>query len=191
MRPDKKSAKKAIYAISLIKKKLTKIIESESHIKDAIAKESPNLRQDSALAELALMDVEVINADKQGIRVSALRNARITNMAELCQMPLQRIKAINGIGEHTAVKIKSISNKMYAVVAESAKMQIDPTKRLICQNIVVKNLHLYLHGEEIRKTVHSLMTNDVKTALIEARPASGMLRWFFASGKKTFYGNDL
>jgi len=180
----KKSTKKVLSTVSLLKKKLNKIIDSEALAKEAIAKESPNLREASALAELAQMDVELINADKEGIRVSALRNAGVSNIGQLHNMSLYRIKAISGIGDQTAVKIKNIANKMYGAVAESAKMQIDPTKRPPCQNIVIRNLHLYLHGEEIRATARGLLTKDVEAALKDAKPASGAIRWFFSLGTK-------
>jgi DNA-directed RNA polymerase alpha subunit len=83
---------------------LTDIIESESQIKQTIAQEAAAHKRYSVLHEMSGLDVETLNATKQGIRISALKKAGVVNLSQLHSMSVRRITHIDGIGEQSACK---------------------------------------------------------------------------------------
>jgi len=186
LRPNKKDINTVIKDITELHKSLLNIANSEISIKKAIEQEADSLRQTSALAEMALIDVDAINADKQGLRISALKTAGITNMSQLCGMPVHKISNVDGIGEQTAIKVKQITDKMYSAIISSAKIQINLENRTASQDIVVQNLYILRNGDAYRTQANTLLSSekDIENTLQEARPASGMFKWLFSSKEK-------
>ena len=159
-RPDKKSVTAVINEITVLKNGLRNISESETAVKHAISERANCMRQNTAFTELALIDVDVLNADKQGIRVSALKSAGIHNMSQLCQMSKHAITNVSGIGEQTATKIKSIADKMYNAVISSAKIQINTEKKTATQDAVVQNLFILRNVEEIKIKAQNILSQE-------------------------------
>ncbi|MCL2365258.1 MAG: DEAD/DEAH box helicase [Defluviitaleaceae bacterium] len=185
-RPNKQAVKATIATISLLEKELRNISVSDADLKYAVSLKSKEMRQCAAHAELAMMDVDVLNADKQGIRVSALKRAGINNIAQLYDMSVFSITAINGIGEQTAKKIKNIVNKLHSAILPMAKIQINLHNKTTSQDTVIQCLYILLNGAEVRTRANHILSRDanVKNLLKTAKPASGAIRWFFTSSVK-------
>jgi len=187
IRPDKKSAKQSIRSMTALSAFLEDILTEEAAVRQTTQHSAGTLRQDAAAKELALLDIETLNANKDGIRISALRNAGIDNVAQIINMPIARITGINGIGEQTAKKIKSIVDEMYRTVITTAKIRIDIKVRSSNQDDLIKNLYVLRHYTPFRAKAEELLAGapKLKDALNEAAPASGSLKWAFSSqGKK-------
>ncbi|MCL2048977.1 MAG: SNF2-related protein [Defluviitaleaceae bacterium] len=191
MKPDKRTANATIKEISALHKTLLGISQTEEAVKATIAKTATETRRTSAIAELEAIDVDALNADKQGIRVSALKSAGITNMSQVCEMPIYRLTSISGIGEQTAKRIKEIADKMFNAVISSAKIQINPQKRSASQNTTVQSLYLLRNSEAARTQAITLLAQEsnIEVLLRQASPASGMLKWLFSS--KTAKNNSV
>jgi len=185
-RPDKSAVKAIIGAVSQLGKELRDISISDADLKYAVSLKSKEMRYCAALAELALIDVETINADKQGIRVSALRRAGITHMAQLYEMSVFSITAINGIGEQTAKKIKKITDKIHSAILPMVKIRIDLDNRTASQDTVVQCLYILLNGAEMRTRANDVLSQqaDLADRLKMAKTAAGAIRWFFSTTAK-------
>ena len=62
-------------------------------------------------AALQEMDVEILNQDKQKIRVSYLRSTGIQNIWQLSRLSRQQLEALDGIGAQGAAKIYDLHHK--------------------------------------------------------------------------------
>ena len=186
IRPDKKSVKQSIRRIDALSSSLNGVITDEAAVRKAAQQGTNILKQDAAVRELVLLDIETLNANKDGIRVSALRSAGIVNIAQIVDMPVVKITGINGIGEQTAKKIKSIVDEMYRTVAATARIRIDIRARSTSQDELIKNLYILRHYTPFRIKAEELLANapKLKDALNEAAPASGSLKWAFSSQRK-------
>ena len=186
IRPDKKSVKQSIRSMTALSAFLEDILKEEAAVRQTAQHSAGTLKQDAAAEELALLDIEAINANKDGIRVSALRNAGIDNVAQVINMPVAKITGINGIGEQTAKKIKSIVDEMYRTVITTAKIRIDIKVRSSNQDDLIKNLYILRHYTPFRVKAEELLSNapKLKEALNEAAPASGSIKWAFSSQRK-------
>jgi hypothetical protein len=185
-RPDSRAVKAVIGEVTALYNTMSNIPGSDKPIIQAVAQEADRLHRDSALEEMALIDVEILNADKQGIRISALKNAGIKNMSQLHGMPVGRITSINGIGEQSAYKIKEIADRIYRAVIGSAKIQISLKKMTPQQDMLLRNLYILRNGEEAILQVLGLLSREqnIANALQQAKTSSGLFRWLFSSGSK-------
>jgi superfamily II DNA or RNA helicase len=133
--------------------------------------------------ELSQIDVEVINANKEGIRISALKEAGINNIGQLCNLPAGRLSAINGIGHQTAIKIRRIVDEMQKAVSSTAKLKIDPKTRNAEQDSLVHGLYNLRHGNSICKQAQGLLASQplVSVNVSAVTPATGSFKWTFAN----------
>jgi SNF2 family DNA or RNA helicase len=181
IRPDKKSVRKVTKEMASLYKSLRTITDSEVKIKREISGKAPGLRKASARNELVMMDVDILNADKSGIRVSALKKAGIINVGQLCNVPVNKLMQIKGIGADSAGKIKKITDKLYNTVMNTAKIRINLQNKTRSQNIVVENLFVLRNSEAQRAQGKELLSKEssLKKLLSTAKPAAGVIRWFF------------
>lgn len=185
-RPDKKSAKIALKTAKQLNRTLSDISAGGEHLKKSAQQHAVALRHTFTLQEMAGLDLETLNAGKQGIRISALKNAGIKNMSQLYGLPVGRITAINGIGEQTAIKIKRSVDDLYEAVSASARVHIDLKKRNLHQDELLKALYSLQLTGPARIGAENLLSGApyLSEALHAAKPAASGLRWFFASKKK-------
>ena len=186
VKPDKKAAKKTLKTVNQLYRSLSEISVSDTALRKVAETESAALKGASVMLEMAAIDVDALNADKQGIRISALRNAGINNMSQLYGLPVGRITSINGIGEQSAVKIKRTVDDMYTALSSTAGVQINLKKRNVHQDQLLKSLFAIRQTEPARNGAKGLLSGEpeLEAALRDAKPAAGGLRWLFASRAK-------
>ena len=185
-RPDKHELRRVIQEATEIHNSLSAIAASHKTVQQAIRKQTEALLHDSALREMALIQIDALNADKQGIRISALKRAGITNMYQVYNMSAREIMGINGIGEQTAYKIKEIAQTMYSAIIASGKIRIDPQVKTQYQDELVQSLYILRNGETIRTQARNLLSAQEKIlkALQDVKPSSGFFKWLFSSQSK-------
>ena len=108
-RPNKKAVNAAIQEISMLHKTLCGIVDAEASIKETIARQARELRQNAALDEAALIDIDVLNPDKEGIRISALKSHGITRISHVCKMTVHQ-HICGGIGNRRK-KLEAVFGK--------------------------------------------------------------------------------
>jgi len=185
-RPNKHAVKAVIKKATGIYDSLTSISVNDETVKQAIIQQAYALMHDSALREMANIPVDALNAEKQGIRVSALRNAGIENMYEVYFMSVQALVRIKGIGEETARKIRRITNEMYDAITVSREVRIDLRQKTPYQDKLLQSLYILRNGEDLRNKARELLTQEknISTALQDIKVSSGFFRWLFSSKSK-------
>lgn len=105
-RPDKQAVNAVVEKATRIYDSLASISVNDETVKQAIIQQAYALIDDSALREMANIPIDALNAEKQGIRVSALKKVSIENMYDVYHLPVEALVRIKGIGEETAHKIQ-------------------------------------------------------------------------------------
>ncbi len=185
-RPDKQAVKAVVDKATKISDSLTSISVNDEAVKQAVIQQAYALIDDSALREMANISIDALNAEKQGIRVSALRNAGIENMYEVYHLPVQALVGIKGIGEETAHKIKKTTNEMYDAISASRRVRIDLRQRTQYQDKLMQSLYILRNGENLRNKARELLAQEknISTALEDVKPSSGFFGWTFSSKSK-------
>ena len=102
MKLNNKELKKLMELVKFYENKLSEIASAgdrRDREASAILEKMSDEQTSKALRELG---VEFVNKDKLGIRVSALREAGITDMDKLCSMTYKQLSRVKGIGEESA-----------------------------------------------------------------------------------------
>ncbi|MCL1952306.1 MAG: DEAD/DEAH box helicase [Oscillospiraceae bacterium] len=183
---ERRAVKQSRKQVLAVRKSLAGVMDNDAALRKTAEGQADALRQACAMTELGALDVETLNAGKAGIRVSALKNAGIKNIAQLHGMPLGRLTAVNGIGEQSAVKIKRMADEMYQAVLATARLRIDVKKRSPRQDELLKSLLILRNSAPPRARAQELLAGEpgLEKALKEAKPCGGALRWAFASKAK-------
>lgn len=160
---------------------------------DSQKQEIANIRQkaddfynDRIVSELSSIDVDILAQGKQGIRVSLLKDAGITNIYSLSGMSAQKIETINGIGAQSASKIYTLTQQIVDNTKKKLSVRINvdsPGKAddeliravytLICHNALREEF------KELYETNHREVTKEIQNASC----MTGAIKWFFASKK--------
>ena len=133
------------------------------------------------------MSIDCLNAGKRGIRLSALRNAGIDNMLQLCAMSRRRIENIHGIGEDTARQIVELAAGVKRDVRAGVRPMLTPEDRSETATAILLALHRMLTVRNAAATAERLYGEyhtGIAAALESSVPAESGLRWFFASAEK-------
>ena len=185
-RPDKYSAKTTLNSADKMIQRLYFIYGSRKIITDNIIHGEDKSFKHEVLKELEKLDVDTLNAAKQGIRVSMLKKAGINNLSQLYGMTLHRITKIEGIGDQTAVKIKKLVDDAYRAIRSSISIHINPDSRNPAQDELLKNLYMLKNGKALFLKAKELIDSEPNAYPImkEASAASSTLKWFFSSKRK-------
>ncbi|MDR1794736.1 MAG: DEAD/DEAH box helicase [Erysipelotrichaceae bacterium] len=192
-RPDRQTAKQNLKNITSLVNALQSVLKSEKVLCTRTLGVSESLRKLCALQELKDMDIELLNANKEGIRLSALRHYGIQSIYQLYGRPIRVIMDIEGIGEQSAIKIKHIVDEIYHAVYATARIQFDIQKTrtlnpdfYLLQADLLKDLYVLLKGGEVRDSIRKLLESepDLKTTLKAVKPATNTLHWLFSSRAK-------
>ncbi|MBQ5712636.1 MAG: DEAD/DEAH box helicase [Oscillospiraceae bacterium] len=187
-RPDGKRVRELIGAVQRVDQRFGEVVSSEPVQRKAAQTAAQALFQDRLKAALEQMDVEHINKGKQGIRVSLLREAGITNVYQVSQMSYQRLCAIEGLGDRSADKIRDTVKGIVQNTRQNLRVRIrveDPGK---VDDGLVRSLYVMIHMEPLRKAAAALYQahhGPVQKEIPLAKEGTGAIGWVFKSkGKK-------
>lgn len=190
MKPEKhdyKHAKQIVKSIEQIDRHLQNILENEKKHNHYIKQAYESLKKETITQVLKNIDIEEINKDKLGIRVSALKKAGIYNLYQLNNMSFDRLISIKNIGEQTADKIKGEMNLIYTKVVTSAKVKIDPENKSEYASTILEELYVVINNKkaiELCERVSLLMHNEMTHNIKGAKRSASWLRWLFSSKQK-------
>ena len=145
------------------------------------------LSEREAARVLSGMDVETVNRDRLGIRVASLRSAGITDMEKLCALSVDQINEIKGIGDEAAYLIFTVAGRIRQEVRTDLKVRLSLDDRSEEASKLLEAVgHSIRSGPSVREaqSLYDAYHETVEEAYQTARPASGALRWLFASGEK-------
>ena len=186
-KPDFRSLKNKKNALLSRDSALKRIIESEKELSENALKSLDDLRREYSLDTLRETPVSAINAEKQGIRVSALTNAGFSNIAELMNLSLSEIDSIKGVGSGSAVTIKKTIEKIAETVIKNSKIRLSADKKSPAALNTVSSLFRLIHTAEIRKNSAKLYSDKhrpIEEAAKEASLIGNSFFWLFSGKEK-------
>ena len=126
---DHKQLKKILELVSIFEQGIADIASAGDAQERAAALAMQELSQRQLSSLLSSLDVDTVNRDKLGIRVSALRDAGITDMEKLCAMSYKELTRIKGIGEESAYLIYKVAGKIKQELGADVRVRIEPENR--------------------------------------------------------------
>ena len=186
-KPDFKSLKNKKNALLSRDRALKEILEAKKGLSENALESLNKLRNEYAFDTLRETPVSAINAEKQGIRVSALINAGYTNIAELTLLSLSEIDSIKGIGSGSAATIKKTIERIAETVIKNSKLRLAADKKSPAAMETTAALFRIIHTSDIRKSaakLYSGMHRPVEAAVKEASLIGNSFFWLFSGREK-------
>lgn len=168
--------------------KLIKQLEKDNKKKEnRIKKKIKKISDENLIQTLKNMDVETLNFDKSGIRVSALKNYGIKNVYQVSKMKIKKLLKIPGIGEKNAKLIyknaKIIKNKL----KENSSFTIDPDKKSKDNLSIVKESYQINENKNIIGSLKSNLRNnetEYRKLYSNAKTINNPIAMLFASKER-------
>ena len=138
----------------------------------------------SALEEL---DVEILAQGKQGIRVSYLKSAGISNIFQLSQMSRTQLDALEGIGTQGAAKIRETTKQIVDNTKEKLSVRINADDPRNADDALISALYTLILHEPLRASMKQLYKENHATLtknIHAAKAATSGMKWLFASKGK-------
>lgn len=167
--------------------KLAELVEYEQAQKERVNEllDAMSVRESEKI--LSEMSVDCLNSAKQGYRISALKNAGIENMSQLCALKRQQVVNIHGLGEDTALSIYAAAGKIKAEVRANVKLRISVDDKSAEETELVCQLNRAVAAEKLTKQAAQLYGEyheNIVSALKTCAPAGSGVKWLFASSRK-------
>ncbi|MDD5791329.1 MAG: DEAD/DEAH box helicase [Erysipelotrichaceae bacterium] len=143
----------------------------------------------NALTSIALKDVDIeeINADKSGFKVSLLKNNGINTIAEVLKKTKRGgLSYIQGISDEESRRIHDKALAIGKMYAKNITIRIDESERNDLTNSLIKTVHDYRLAKEKENAIKSLSVTDIShllSSVDELRPLASKCDWFIASHK--------
>ena len=150
-KPELKQAKETMERITKLDTSLCSIVNIKQQYETEVNRIYLALQQEEAAKQLQAMDVEIINTDKEGIRISTLKEAGITTVGQILDMSSDRLQSINGIGAVSAEKIITNANAVKKQTIKNTQVRISPENKSAKTTELVKNLYLILREQSVFK----------------------------------------
>lgn len=185
-KPDFARIKGLVDKMSVLQGSIQKIALFRKKQEEAAAACLHKMREKEAQALLCRMDVDSINRDKMGFRVSALRSAGISNMQELCSLSRNQLCNIHGISEESAYIIYQLARKIEREAQESVRPRLDPAEKSPEATELVRILYRDAASKDAvlqASSLHAQYGSEIASALKSAKPACSNLSWLISSSR--------
>lgn len=186
-KPDKKYLQNLLKRAKSIDEGFKSALDSQKAEIAELRRAADNFYNKKLISELESMDIEMLAQGKQGIRVSSLRNAGITNIYKLSQMSEMRIEALEGIGEQGAAKIHSLAQGIVENTRKKLSVRINVDSPTDADDSLIRALYQLILHDAQRVEMEKLYKQNHKDATKEfarVQKACGGMSWFFASKKE-------
>lgn len=136
---------------------------------------------------LEQMDIEQVNKSRQGIRVSLLRDAGITNVWQASGMSYQAICNIDGLGEQSAQKICDTVRQIVDNTRRTIRIRIEAEHPGQTDNDLIRSLFVLINGQPLIQQAEQLCRlhhQPLQGELAMAKQAVNPVAWVFKSKDK-------
>ncbi len=184
---DIKELKKILELVTIFENKISEIAVSGDEHEREVAAAMNELSQAKLSEDLRNLDVGAINRDKLGIRVSALRDAGIYNMDELCSMSYKELSRLKGISEESAYLIYKLAGKIKQEISADISVRISPENRGGASTQILAALKKLMDEQVYVNEALSIQlkfSSSIADALNRARILDSTLKRIFASSQK-------
>lgn len=186
-KPDFVEAQQSITNILKIDNQLKVVLDEENGQQVAVRNVIKSMHDAKVRQTLENLDIEQINKDKLGIRVSALRDVGIHNVWRIHNMSIQEIYNIHGIGKQSAYKIKEVADLIARSVNESTYVRISLDQRSDTDNKLIQALYILVNTKDIRSACHMLYNTNhssILTNVAQSKRVQSSFLWFFSGRTK-------
>lgn len=152
-----------------------------------ISAASSKIAAGSSAQLLNTISVDELSRHKKGIRVKWLHDAGFHTIADVLRANPFQISAINGISPQGAQEIKQIAAAIADTAQKGAKIRLSADDKNPASTALVTALYKYkqlLPALNTAAQFRQYYDNALTKAITDAKPASGGLRWMFASSDK-------
>lgn len=167
----------ALYAIST----------AEPALISEIQKAYDELRSVLSLEQLKSVDVEVLNTDKEGIRVAAFRSAGVKTVADVVKASTRALESIPGVGPVMAAKAKRNADALRISKGHGIRVQIDADVRRPAQNKLVHAVGKLLRAGKAIKGADKLYQGSHDGIMVRLQVSDiigNPITWLFNSNEK-------
>jgi len=186
-RIDNKQLKKILELVSIFEQGIAEIASAGDEHERVAALALKELSEERLSAVLAGLDVDTVNKDKLGIRVSALREAGIKDMQKLCSMTYKELSRLKGIGEESAYLIYKVSGKIKQELGKDIKVRIDIDNKDEVSTRLLTAVKSAMDEQSYVKEAQKLQLKfsaDIQNNVAIARQGTSSLKRLFASAAK-------
>lgn len=131
--------------------------------------------------------VEELNRDKNGVRVSLLKDNNINTVADLVNVSPQQLSGIHGISYDSAVLIRSLADSIISGAVENVKIRINADNKTPDATKLLSSIYRYRNCDGIVGTCRKIYDGNidtVKQCYELLKPARSALSWTFSSSEK-------
>ena len=155
--------------------------------RNAVMQAAQALYEDRVRRTLEQMDIEQVNKSRQGIRVSLLRDAGITNVWQASGMSYQAICNIDGLGEQSAQKICDTVHQIVDNTRRTIRIRIEAEHPGQTDTNLIRSLFVLIYGQPLIQQagqLYRLHHQPLQSELTLAKQASNPVGWIFKSKEK-------
>lgn len=184
-RPDSRILRRQIESISRALADIDFILRDTENLKAKITDVVSALLEEQVKSLLSDMNVDELNRDKRGIRISALKNAGIENLGQLYGVSRGRLESIDGVGEVSANIIFNAVHNIAELTKGNAKLKLTLEDGLEQLKALLPLVYRYILTNAARAIALSLLDKygaQAQSALNKAKKARNGLSWLFATG---------
>ena len=183
-KPDFKQAKKTIKSAENSLQTINSLVAKKERYEQDIRSNYEKMKKEAGQKELSSMDIEVLNTDKDGIRISALKSAGILTIAQILSYSPARLCTINGIGEATAQKIITNAKAIEESTVKNCSVALSPENKSMAATNLLQSLGLLLREQKILSeaaTLSEKYSDTISKSIASSKAGTGMFHWLFAS----------
>ena len=163
------------------------IASQAQRLQEAAAEAMESLRAKAVSGILRGMDVETVNRDHIGLRVSALRAAGIENMEQLCALTAEDINAVRGIGDEAAWLLYTMAGRIRREAETGLRLRVSLDDRNAAAEKLLRIAKTAMETDDAVREAQAIYReyhDSVASAYADAKPAAGSFGWLFLPKEK-------
>lgn len=167
-----------------LEKKVEKCQTSFDREREQIKTAAQKMMASNAMQILRGVPVEEVNRDRAGYRVKALRDAGITNMADIYACSTYQLAAINGISENAAFSMKRMAKQFLEEAQEGVKIKLSADDRSKQATELIKAIYTYRSKNDSREQLNKISEERAPTLYYAKNALSSVgngMQWLFYS----------
>lgn len=183
-KPDNREIDSVTNRAAGVKQAVQYVLERKNCYENEVAEAYNALTKERIDRTLKELDIEILNRDKAGFRLAALRNAGINDIYSLLQNTFAELSEINGISEEAVLKILDKARAIRREVVQSVGLKLDYDSRTKESSTIVNRIGLLHHCRGIFDEALSIYQNYdemLTEGLNKTVYMKSVLRWIFAS----------
>ena len=152
-----------------------------------IQKAAAKIAGEGSMDLLRTIPVDELNREKKGVRVKLLHDAGFHTIADIIKANPYQLSAVNGISPEGAQEIKKAAASLADTAQQGVKIRLSADDKSPASTALVTALYQYKRLLPVIRESAEFRQNydeELTRALAAAKPASGGLRWLFASSAK-------